>query len=136
MADPIFHLLFPPGEALRYSRDYLQLVETPEADSRDQAVSEVARKLENLALNCGAAVLTASQMNEAGQLRESRAIDHHAEAIINIADDRITVEKNRRGSRSGGVNVTLRGELGRFEESAPIAQLEQETTETIRREVA
>jgi hypothetical protein len=57
-------------------------------------------------------------MNDAGQLRESRAIGHHADAIINIGDDRITVEKNRRGVRGVGVKVTLRGELGRFEESA------------------
>jgi replicative DNA helicase len=103
--------------------DYLQLVENPEADSREQAVSEIARKLKNLALNCGAVVLTASQMNEAGQLRESRAIGHHADTIINIGDDRITVEKNRRGARGIGVNVTLRGELGRFEESATAAPL-------------
>jgi len=82
--------------------DYLQLVENPDADSREQAVSEVARKLKNLALNCSAVVLTASQMNEAGQLRESRAIGHHADTIINIGDDRITVEKDRRIATAGG----------------------------------
>lgn len=105
--------------------DYLQLVENPDADSREQAVSEVARKLKNLALNCSAVVLTASQMNEAGQLRESRAIGHHADTIINIGDTRITVEKNRRGSRGVGVNVTLRGELGRLEESPSATPAEQ-----------
>jgi replicative DNA helicase len=107
--------------------DYLQLVENPDADSREQAVSEVARKLKNLALNCGAVVFTASQMNEAGQLRESRAIGHHADAIINIGDNRITVEKNRRGSRGVGINVTLRGELGRFEEAATAAPPEHKS---------
>lgn len=96
--------------------DYLQLVENSAADNREQAVSEVARKLKNIALGCGSVVLTASQMNEDGKLRESRAIGHHADFVLNIGDGEITVGKNRRGPRGVSVPVTLRGELGRFEE--------------------
>ena len=97
--------------------DYLQLVENTAADSREQAVSEVARKLKNIALGCGSVVLTASQMNEDGKLRESRAIGHHADFVIGIGGGTITIEKNRRGPRGPSVAVTLRGELGRFEEA-------------------
>ena len=96
--------------------DYLQLVENPTADNREQAVAEVARKLKNIALGCGSVVLSASQMNESGQLRESRAVGHHADHVLNIGDDGISIVKNRRGPRDLSLPVTMRGELGRFEE--------------------
>ena len=99
--------------------DYLQLVENSTADNREQAVAEVARKLKNLALGCGSVVLTASQMNESGQLRESRAVGHHADHVLNIGEDGISIVKNRRGPRDLAVSVTMRGELGRFEEGTP-----------------
>jgi replicative DNA helicase len=96
--------------------DYLQLIEHSKPDNREQAVSEIARRMKNMALAANSAVLTASQLNEEGKLRESRAIGHHADQVFIIGDGEIRIAKNRRGPRDVGVDVTLRGELGRFEE--------------------
>ena len=96
--------------------DYLQLVENSGAETREACMAEVARKFKNLALAGQCAVLTASQLNEEGRLRESRAIGHHADVVINIGDGALVVAKNRRGARNISIPVTLRGELGRFEE--------------------
>ena len=97
--------------------DYLQLVENSTADNREQAIAAVARKLKNLALGCGCAVFTASQLNEEGKLRESRAIGHHADFVVSISSGTLVVVKNRRGPPNVSIPVKLRGELGRFEES-------------------
>lgn len=97
--------------------DYLQLIENAGPESREQAVSETARRLKNLALTSNSVVLTASQLNEDGRLRESRAIGHHADQVLMIGEDGITIGKNRRGPSGLSVRVRMRGELGRFEET-------------------
>lgn len=96
--------------------DYLQLVENTTDANREQAVAAIAQRLKNLATSCGIAILTASQLNEEGRLRESRAIGHHADIVLVIGDGKIKVEKFRNGPRDTFSNVTMRGELGRFEE--------------------
>jgi predicted ATP-dependent serine protease len=96
--------------------DYLQLVENSGPETPEACVAEVARKFKNLALTGNCAVLTASQLNEDGRLREARAIGHHADFVINIIDIALVVGKNRRGPRDVSIPVRLRGELGRYEE--------------------
>jgi hypothetical protein len=59
----------------------------------------------------------ASELNEDGKLRESRAIGHHADFVVSIGNGTLVVVKNRRGPRDASIPVRLRGELGRFEES-------------------
>jgi replicative DNA helicase len=57
--------------------DYVQLVHLRSLGSnetREQHVSEITRRLKALALQLNIAVATASQLNEDGKLRESRAI--------------------------------------------------------------
>jgi replicative DNA helicase len=97
--------------------DYLQLVECV-GDTREQAVSEVARKLKVLAAQEQIAILTASQVNETGQLRESRAIGHHADGVIFIRGDSkdgtIELSKFRRGPLSVITGVRLDGPTSRF----------------------
>jgi len=97
--------------------DYLQLVENTTDANREQAVAAIAQRLKNLATSCGIAILTASQLNEEGRLRESRAIGHHADIVLVIGDGKIHVEKFRNGPRDTFANITMRGELGRFEET-------------------
>lgn len=106
--------------------DYLQIVEF-KADSRELVMSEIARKLKNLAQTEGIVLLTASQVNEAGALRESRAIGHHANAVVFIGCDgqvsedgtmppqHMVVAKFRRGPRTTIKNVGLHGAHSRFE---------------------
>lgn len=100
--------------------DYLQIVSLPNADNREQAISELTRRLKLTANKTQTLVLTASQLNDDGKLRESRAIGHHADAVINIQHDKnesaIFIEKNRRGARGVSFPVVMRGEISRFEQ--------------------
>jgi replicative DNA helicase len=116
--------------------DYLQIVTMPSADNREQAVSELSRRLKLTALKANSAVLTASQLNDDGAVRESRAIGHHTDFLLIIShpDDkkkepagyrktapaqptsRIRIDKNRRGQRDVFVPVKMRGDISRFEE--------------------
>ena len=95
--------------------DYIQLVENAGADNREQAISEIARRLKNLALASKIPVFSASQLNDEGKLRESRAIGQHSDCVIAIKDSILVVGKNRRGPRNVSVPVNLRGDISRFE---------------------
>jgi replicative DNA helicase len=106
--------------------DYLQIVDY-KADNREQMLSEITRKLKNLAQAEGIAVVTASQVNENGALRESRAIGHHANIVIFITptgpvDENgvmppqdMVIAKFRRGARGKIPSVMLHGPHSRFE---------------------
>jgi len=98
--------------------DYIQRVEA-DGDHREQVVSTITRKLKNFAMTHNCAVFTASQLNDDGKLRESRAIGHEADVVMTIADEGadtiIHVDKFRRGQVGTSITVTRRGELGRFE---------------------
>ena len=100
--------------------DYLQIVSMPKADNREQAISELTRRLKLTALKSQSLVVTASQLNDDGKLRESRAIGHHADHALFIIHEKnnssIVVEKNRRGARGVGFPVVMRGEISRFEQ--------------------
>ena len=95
--------------------DYVQLVENIGQDNREQALSDITRRLKNLALTTKVAVFTASQVNDDGKLRESRAIGQHADCVLFIEGDFIKVGKNRRGPREISIPVNLRGDISRFE---------------------
>jgi len=100
--------------------DYLQIVTLPNADNREQAISELTRRLKLTANKTQSLVITASQLNDDGKLRESRAIGHHADHVLNIIHDKsgsfINIEKNRRGQRGVSFPVVMRGEISRFEQ--------------------
>jgi replicative DNA helicase len=102
--------------------DYLQIVTMPKADTREQAISELTRRLALTTTAANVAIVTASQLNEDGKLRESRAIGHHSDAVVAILHDegqsRIRILKNRRGPRDIAIPVKMRGEISRFEEEA------------------
>jgi len=64
--------------------DYVQLVDgrTRRDQSREQEVAEVALALKTLAGQLGMSIVAGSQVNDAGEVRESRAIEQHADALI------------------------------------------------------
>jgi len=74
--------------ALRGARlaivDYIQLVDgrTRRDQSREQEVAEVALALKTLAGQLSMSIVAGSQVNDAGEVRESRAIEQHADALI------------------------------------------------------
>lgn len=100
------------GKAALAVVDYLQLVEAP-GDTRELAMSETARRLKTLALREKIAVLTASQLNDDGRLRESRSIGHHADIVLGILGG-IEVRKFRRGAANATIPATLDGAASRF----------------------
>lgn len=67
--------------------DYLQLMEdssSRKSDTRENIISGISRRLKRLAVRTGTHILTASQLNDNGKLRESRAIGQDADAVMII----------------------------------------------------
>jgi replicative DNA helicase len=100
--------------------DYIQIVNMPNVENRENAISEIARRLKTCAMKHKAVMLTASQLNDEGRLRESRAIGMHSDQVVCIEHkndkSKIVVKKNRRGPRNYSINVQMNGELSKFEE--------------------
>lgn len=101
--------------------DYIQLVHLRSLGSnetREQHVSEITKRLKALALQLNIAVATASQLNDEGKLRESRAIGHHSDHVwmISHTDEGgwIVVNKNREGERGASVPVLMHGATSQF----------------------
>jgi replicative DNA helicase len=105
--------------------DYLQLVNptTRSNSNRQQEVAEISRNLKLLAGQLKVLVIGLSQVNEAGAMRESRAIAQDSDIILKIQDDEksdstsereIIIEKNRHGTRGKRVKVDFFGEYVSF----------------------
>jgi replicative DNA helicase len=100
--------------------DYLQIISFDGVESREGQLSEIARRLKLVALKNNVIVLTASQLNDEGRLRESRAIGMHSDQVVYIEHikekSRLTVKKNRRGARNYTTDIIMRGDISRLEE--------------------
>ena len=101
--------------------DYVQLVNLRAMSSnetREQHVSEITRKMKAMALQCDIAVITASQLNDDGKLRESRAIGHHSDHVWKVihGDEGsvLHVVKNRSGERNVSVPILMQGHISKF----------------------
>jgi replicative DNA helicase len=98
--------------------DYLQIIESDSSDNREQQVSDIARKLKNLATKLKVPVITGSQLNDEGKVRESRAIKQHSNQLVMIKHVKdkssIFVDKNRRGPRNYSFPVTMDGEISKL----------------------
>jgi replicative DNA helicase len=100
--------------------DYLQIISFDGVESREGQLSEIARRLKLVALKNNVIVLTASQLNDEGRLRESRAIGMHSDQVVYVEHikekSRLTVKKNRRGARNYMTEIIMRGDISRLEE--------------------
>jgi replicative DNA helicase len=98
--------------------DYIQILNMGSSDNRENAISEAARRLKTCAMKHKAVLFTASQVNDEGRLRESRAIGMHSDQVVQIEHikekSRIVVKKNRRGARNYLINVEMNGEISKF----------------------
>ena len=101
--------------------DYIQLVHLRSLTSnetREQHVSEITKRLKALALQLNITVATASQLNDEGKLRESRAIGHHSDHVWMISHNQegalVTVNKNREGERGASIPVLMHGSTSQF----------------------
>lgn len=91
--------------------DYLQLIRgmRSKGESREEEIARVSGGLKQLAKRLGCPVISASQLNEQGQTRESRAIEQDADALLFIVDDGIKVGKLRNGQRNDLLPLFLNG---------------------------
>jgi len=100
--------------------DYIQLVTLKSVGNkaRHEQVAEVTRTLKQMAKRYQCPVLTASQLNDDGRVRESRAITHDADVFLKIDDDAesVLVGKNRNGERGTTLPIRMVGAYQRFDE--------------------
>lgn len=102
--------------------DYMQIVAPDSArkESREQEVARVSGSLKQLAKKMECPVLSASQLNDDGRVRESRAISFDANVMLGIEENGIRVVKMRNGRRDDdgedpSLKLTLNGSMQRFE---------------------
>ena len=87
--------------------DYLQLIRESGArnSNREREVAGMSRALKLAAKENEVGIIALSQTNEAGQLRESRAIEQDADLVAYILKDGekhlLRITKNRHGARHG-----------------------------------
>lgn len=125
--------------------DYMQLMDGPGAESREQAVSAVSRGLKQLAKDMRVAVIAVSQLNRGvetrsakdkrpilADLRESGAVEQDADTVVFIYRDEyyfpdttehrgiaeLIIAKQRNGP-TGTVRVRFVASCTRFENLAP-----------------
>ena len=101
--------------------DYLQLIRGNRArgESREEEVARVSGGLKQLAKRLACPVMTASQLNEEGKTRESRAIEQDADVLLGIFEDGIKVGKLRNGERGSLLPLYLNGEMQKFTSIKP-----------------
>ena len=113
--------------------DYLQLMEDASArksDTREGVLASISRRQKRLARRTGKTILTASQLNDSGKLRESRAIGQDADKVFMVRkfedekaetgfdDERrnLWAEKNRGGKRHWNLPLRFLGSIFQFRE--------------------
>jgi replicative DNA helicase len=104
--------------------DYFQLIDSVSGsdDSREREVSKVGRASKMLARELNIPVIGISQLNDTGQLRESRTIGHHADGVLKLdpseSDEEgivdITIVKMRNGPRGKRFPVRFDGQFMQF----------------------
>lgn len=113
--------------------DYLQLLDDTSArksDTRETILAGISRRTKRLAKRAGKCIVTASQLNDGGKLRESRAIGQDADkvAIMKKCEDansetgfddaqrRLWFDKNRGGKRHWELPLRFLGQIFQFRE--------------------
>jgi replicative DNA helicase len=108
--------------------DYLQRIR-PSVSRRDGAryleIGEVSDRLKSLALELEIVLIAPRQLNDAGQTREARSIEHDADVHLQIVPDDesgqegdifLTIEKHRQGRRWLKIPLFFNGEFMTLEE--------------------
>jgi replicative DNA helicase len=104
------------GELAFVGIDYIQIVRPNDksSKSREEEVAQTSGGMKQLAKQLDCPVMSATQLNEQNQTRESRAIEQDADALLFICDDGIKIGKLRNGQRDSVLNLTLDGSIQRF----------------------
>jgi len=111
--------------------DYLQLMEDEgrKGATREEIIARISRRMKQVSKRTGTHILTASQLNDAGKLRESRAIGQDADGVFIISkvekedgsgtDDTLRnlfCDKNRGGLRHWMLPLAFSGPTFTFKE--------------------
>lgn len=113
--------------------DYLQLMEDTSArksDTRETILASISRRQKRLAKRSGKCIITASQLNDYGKLRESRAIGQDADKVLlvqKVKDEKsesgfddarrtLLADKNRGGARHWAMDMRFLGSVFQFRE--------------------
>lgn len=96
--------------------DYIQLIHAAHEKgvSRETEVARISKGMKQLAKRLRCPVLSATQLNEEGRSRESKAIEQDADALLYICEDGIKVCKMRNGKRDSVLKLFLNGEKQLF----------------------
>lgn len=110
--------------------DYLQLIRSTTGHSREREVADISANLVSCARECDVPIVALSQLNQDGNVRESRAVEHDASCVMRLDYDddewqseedvvscKLRVLKNRHG-RQGSVNMVFDRPNQRFFEEA------------------
>lgn len=112
--------LHSKGKADLIVVDYVQVIylrSLSKNETREQHVSEISKRLKALALQLNIAVASASQLNDEGRLRESRAIAHHSDHVWLVRHDNgsvVIINKNREGETGAAIPITMVGAISAF----------------------
>lgn len=104
--------------------DYVQLMDSGIRDkgaSREQHVAHISRSMKKLAKRYGVAFVLLSQLNDQGQTRESRSLEHDATFHIKLERQpgglyKLSCPKARFAAFGHHIELRLHGESGLFEE--------------------
>jgi hypothetical protein len=77
--------------------------------------------LKRFAITEAVTVIALSQLNDQGEIRESRAIGHDADLVAKILDDGILIQKNRNGESGKTLPLLLDGKRQTFIENRKAA---------------
>ena len=69
---------------------------------------------DEMAKKFGVPLLSASQLNGNGEVRESKALEQDADTLLFIADDGVKVGKMRNGKRDQVLRLFLHGDVQKF----------------------
>lgn len=96
--------------------DYMQIVkgEKQRGETREQEVARISMAGKQLAKKFGCPVLSASQLNGMGEVRESKSLEQDADTLLFIADDGIKIGKMRNGKRDDVIRLFLHGDKQKF----------------------
>jgi replicative DNA helicase len=96
--------------------DYMQIVkgEKQRGETREQEVARISMAGKQMAKKFGVPVLSASQLNGAGEVRESKSLEQDADTLLFIGDDGIKIGKMRNGKRDQVIQLYLHGDKQKF----------------------
>ena len=96
--------------------DYMQIVkgEKQRGETREQEVARISMAGKQMAKKFSVPVLSASQLNGMGEVRESKSLEQDADTLLFIADDGVKIGKMRNGRRDQVLRLFLHGSVQRF----------------------